>query len=58
MSFDVTHGKEAHARKPQVLMFDKDLDRDEVRLTEMINETTHVTVASSVDAECIRLLKT
>jgi len=39
-------------------MVNEDLDRDEVWLTEVVDETTHVTIASSINTECIGLLHT
>ena len=53
---NVSLGEEAHPREPHILVVDKHLDWDQVRLTQMIYETTHVAIARRVDTEGVRLL--
>ena len=54
---DVACREEAHSREAQVLVFDEHLDGEKVRLTQVIDEPTHVAVATRVYTVRIRLLE-
>lgn len=57
VGLDVAGGKETHPREAQVLMFHKYLHRQEVRLTQVVDEPTHVAIATRIYTVCVRLLQ-